>query len=50
MTKKRGGLGGSIDLSTHKSSHHKMEILGGILEDECIQILQLWFKKLRTQK
>ena len=48
--KKRGGLGGSIDLSTHESSHHKMEIEGGILEDECRQILQLWFKNLRTQK
>ena len=48
--KKRGGLGGSIDLSKHKSSHHKMEILGGILEEECSHILQLWFKKLRTQK
>jgi len=48
--KKRGGLGGSIDLSKHKSSHHKMEIVGGILEDECSQALQLWFKKLRTQK
>ena len=48
--KKRGGLGGSIDLSKHKSSLHKMEIVGGILGDECGQILQLWFKKLRTQK
>jgi tRNA(adenine34) deaminase len=48
--KKRGGLGGSIDLSKHSSSHHKMEIEGGILEEECIQILQLWFKKLRTRK
>jgi len=48
--KKRGGLGGSIDLSNHKSSHHKIEIIGGILEDECSQVLQLWFKKLRTQK
>ena len=48
--KKRGGLGGSIDLSMHKSSHHKMEVIGGILENECSQILQLWFKKLRTQK
>ena len=48
--KKRGGLGGAIDLSKHKSSHHKMEILGGILEEECSQSLQLWFKKLRTQK
>ena len=48
--KKRGGLGGSIDLSEHKSAHHKMEIIGGILENECSQILQIWFKKLRTQK
>ena len=48
--KKRGGLGGAIDLSKHKSSHHRMEIIGGILEDECSQVLQLWFKKLRNQK
>jgi len=47
---KRGGLGGSIDLSKHKSSHHKMEIEGGILEEECSQILKLWFKKMRSQK
>ena len=48
--KKRGGLGGSIDLSKHESAHHKMEIIGGILEYECSQILKLWFNKLRTQK
>ena len=48
--KKRGGLGGSIDLSKHKSSHHNMKIEGGFLEEECSQVLQLWFKRLRTQK
>jgi len=48
--KKRGGLGGSIDLSKHESAHHKMEIIGGVLEDECRQLLQIWFKKLRNQK
>ena len=47
--KKRGGLGGSIDLPSHKSSHHKMVVKGGILEEECKQILKLWFKKLRNQ-
>jgi len=47
---KRGGLGGSIDLSKHKSSHHKMEVIGGILEDECRESLKLWFKKLRSRK
>ena len=47
---KRGGLGGSIDLSKHKSSHHKMNVIGGILEKECKENLQQWFKKLRNQK
>ena len=47
--KKRGGLGGSIDLSTHKSSHHKMEVIGGVMENECKINLKLWFKKLRSQ-
>ncbi len=46
---KRGGFGGSIDLSKHKSSHHKMEIIRGVLEGECQSILKLWFKKLRNQ-
>tara|TARA_B100000989_G_C19450494_1_gene431531 strand:- start:486 stop:1001 length:516 start_codon:yes stop_codon:yes gene_type:complete len=48
--KKKGGLGGSIDLSKHKSAHHKMKIIGGVLEYECSNILKLWFKTLRTQK
>ena len=47
--KKRGGLGGSINLSQHKSSHHKMEVCGGILETKCKSNLKLWFKKLRNQ-
>ncbi len=48
--KKRGGLGGSIDLSVHKSAHHKMEVNGGIMEEECRLSIQLWFKRLRNQK
>ena len=47
--KKRGGLGGSINLSDHESSHHNMEVIGGILENECKLNLKLWFKKLRNQ-
>ena len=46
--KKRGGLGGSIDLSKHKSAHHKMDVIGGILEEECKLSLKGWFKKLRN--
>ena len=48
--KKRGGLGGSIDLSKHKSAHHNMKIYGGLLEEESQKLLKLWFKKLRTEK
>ena len=46
---KRGGLGGAIDLSQHKSSHHKMIVIGGVLEKECKLSLKIWFKKLRNR-
>ena len=48
--KKKGGFGGTIDLSKHQSAHHKMVIIQGILEDECKRKLKLWFKNLRNQK
>ena len=48
--KKRGGLGGSIDLSKHKSAHHKMKVYSGLLEEESKNLLKLWFKRLRTEK
>ena len=47
---KRGGFGGTIDLSKHESAHHKIEITSGILGDECKTKIKKWFKKLRTQK
>ena len=47
---KRGGLGGTIDLSKHKSAHHKMEVIGGLLEKESSILIKNWFKKLRNEK
>ena len=47
---KRGGFGGTIDLSKHESAHHKMEVSRGILEKDCKTKIKLWFKKLRNQK
>ena len=47
---KRGGLGGSIDLSTHKSAHHKMIVEKGILENKIKDQIELWFKKKRSKK
>ncbi len=47
---KRGGLGGTIDLSKHESAHHKMIVVRGILDGECKKKIKIWFKKLRNQK
>tara|TARA_Y100001970_G_scaffold288149_1_gene414625 strand:+ start:3527 stop:4039 length:513 start_codon:yes stop_codon:yes gene_type:complete len=47
---KRGGLGGSIDLSTHKSAHHKMKVINGLYKDESKKLLKDWFKRLRNSK
>ena len=47
---KRGGFGGTIDLSKHESAHHKMNIIKGILNQECKDKIKLWFKKLRNQR
>jgi len=47
---KRGGFGGTIDLSKHKSAHHKMEVISGILREESSMLIKNWFKKLRNEK
>ena len=47
---KRGGFGGTIDLSKHESAHHKMKVVGGILNQGCKNKIKLWFKKMRNQK
>jgi len=44
---KRGCLGSTIDLSKHSSSHHKMNVKGGVLEEEAKTLLENWFKELR---
>lgn len=47
---KRGGFGGTIDLSKHESAHHKIKVVGGILNQDCKNKIKLWFKKMRNQK
>ena len=47
---KRGGFGGTIDLSKHESAHHKMKVIKGILNKECKKKIMLWFQKLRNRK
>ena len=47
---KRGGFGGTIDLSKHVSAHHKMNVISGILNEECRNKIKLWFQKLRNRR
>ena len=47
---KRGGLGGAIDLSTHKSAHHKMLIESGIMKEQVTTEITRWFKERRKIK
>ena len=46
---KRGGFGGTIDLSKHVSANHKMDVIKGILNEECKNKIKLWFQKLRNR-
>ncbi|WP_320675475.1 nucleoside deaminase [Prochlorococcus sp. MIT 1341] len=44
---KRGGLGGTINLASHKSAHHRMIVESGVMEEEARNHLQKWFKQRR---
>lgn len=45
-----GACGSLFDLSQHPSLPHHLDIQGGILEDECRNILETFFQKLRKEK
>ena len=45
--RKRGALGGTINLAEHKSAHHNMLIERGIMEEESKKIIVDWFKDKR---
>ena len=45
--RKRGGLGGVLDLSKSPAAHHHMVHRGGVLAQECAVLLQEWFRQRR---
>ena len=47
--RKRGGLGSTIDLSTHPSAHHHMQVTGGVMEPEASALLERWFRQRRQR-
>jgi tRNA(adenine34) deaminase len=44
---KTGVCGSCIDLSTSKCFNHQVEIQGGVLADECKELLQQFFRRRR---
>jgi len=44
---KTGVCGSHVDLTTESFFNHEMEISGGILEKECMELLQSFFKSRR---
>lgn len=45
--KKAGALGSAVDLSDSKALNHRFEINGGVLADECSDLLQRFFAARR---
>ena len=46
---KRGGLGGTIDLSSHRSAHHHMTVVAGVMEEQARLQLEDWFRQRRRR-
>ena len=46
---KRGGLGGTIDFSTHRSAHHHMTVVAGVMEEQARLQLEDWFRQRRRR-
>jgi tRNA(adenine34) deaminase len=41
---KRGALGGCLDLASHPSAHHRMEVIGGVHGAAAADQLARWFR------
>jgi tRNA(adenine34) deaminase len=46
---KRGALGSSLDLAQHSSAHHRMEVVGGVIQEQARQQLEGWFSSRRRR-
>ncbi len=46
---KNGACGSLYDIVSDKRLNHQVEITGGILETECVELIQSFFKKVRTK-
>ena len=47
---KMGYLGGAIDLNAIPTNNHKLEVVKGVLAEECRVIIKAFFEKKRIEK
>jgi len=47
---KAGAVGSVVDILSIEKFNHKVDVVYGIMEDECSAILKSFFKELRTKK
>ena len=45
--RKRGGLGGCLNLATDSSAHHHMEVVGPLMQEQAGAQLEQWFRQRR---
>lgn len=48
--KKTGAAGSKINLFEPNLFYHNVNVIGGVMEDECSTLLKSFFKKLRAEK
>ena len=47
---KMGGLGGLYNVNSYPTINHSLEVVSGVLHDECLQLLQAFFQLKRGMK
>ena len=47
---KSGGFGGLYDFATDKKLNHRLTVVGGIMQEECANLLSSFFKNKRNKK
>lgn len=47
---KRGFAGSLMNIVNHQALNHRVEIVNGVLEEECKELMRSFFKKIRKSK
>ena len=47
--RKRGGLGGCINLADDPSAHHHMRVVGPLMQERAAEQLEIWFRQRRRR-